>query len=310
MLKHLITIDQLSLKTILDIFKKAEHYLVHDRKTKKPSYKKSTLLQNKVIFNLFFEASTRTRSTFELAAKNLSADVINLNLATSSIKKGESVRDTILTIKAMQADCIVIRHKQSGIAQSIANLCGDDITVINAGDGTHSHPTQALLDVFTIQQYKKDFASLKVTIIGDILNSRVARSQIAALKLLGCKDINLVGPEILLPDSSEYFGSEVKIHHDLATGIKNADVVSALRLQRERMQHTLLLDDNDYFNNYGVSAEVLKLAKKDAVVIHPGPINREVEISSEVADGLQSLILQQVTNGVAIRMAVYELLLA
>lgn len=310
MLKHLINIEDLSLDDILSIFKKTEIYIQKDPKTNKVSYKKSDLLHNKIIFNLFFEASTRTRSTFELAAKNLSADVINLNLETSSIKKGESVKDTILTIKAMQADCIVLRHKQSGIAHSISKLCGDNVILINAGDGTNAHPTQALLDMFTIQKHKKDFSKLKVVITGDILNSRVARSQIATLKILGCKDIHLVGPEILLPDSNELFGKEVKIHHDLKAGIKDADVVSVLRLQRERMQHTLILDDNDYFRNYGISAEVLKLAKPDAVVIHPGPINREVEISSEVADGPQSLILEQVTHGVALRMAIYELLLA
>ena len=249
------------------------------------------------------------RNTFELAAKNLSADVVNLNLATSSIKKGETVRDTIMTIKAMQVDCIVLRHKQSGIAHSVAKLCGDDVTLINAGDGTNAHPTQALLDMFTIRKHKKDFSKLKVVITGDIMNSRVARSQIAALKILGCKDINLVGPEILLPDSTETFGVDVKIHHDFKTAVKNADVVSVLRLQRERMQHSLILDDNDYFRNFGITADVLKLAKPDAIVIHPGPINREVEISSEVADGPQSLILEQVTHGVALRMAIYEMLL-
>lgn len=309
MLKHLINIEDLDINIISDIFARTERYLQKDANNK-VSYKKSNLLSNKIVFNLFFEASTRTRSTFELAAKNLSADVVNLNLATSSINKGETVKDTILTVKATQADCIVLRHKQSGIAHSIAKLCGNDLTLINAGDGTNAHPTQALLDMFTLRQHKKDFSKIKFVIIGDILNSRVARSQIAALKILGCKDIHLVGPEILLPDSNELFGPQVKIHHDLKTGVKDADVVSVIRLQRERMQHTLILDDSDYFRNYGITTEILKLAKPDAVVIHPGPINREVEISSEVADGSQSLILQQVTNGVALRMAVYELLLS
>jgi len=309
MMKHLVNVEDLDLNAILDIFQRTERYLQLDPKTHKVTYKKSDLLHNKIIFNLFFESSTRTRSTFELAAKNLSADVVNLNLATSSIKKGETVRDTIMTIKAMQVDCIVLRHKQSGIAHSVAKLCGDDVTLINAGDGTNAHPTQALLDMFTIRKHKKDFSKLKVVITGDIMNSRVARSQIAALKILGCKDINLVGPEILLPDSTETFGVDVKIHHDFKTAVKNADVVSVLRLQRERMQHSLILDDNDYFRNFGITADVLKLAKPDAIVIHPGPINREVEISSEVADGPQSLILEQVTHGVALRMAIYEMLL-
>jgi len=309
MTNHLVNIEDLDKKTILEIFKKTDNYINIDRKSKKITYNKSELLKNKTIFNLFFESSTRTRSTFELAAKNLSANVIDLNLETSSIKKGESVKDTILTIKAMQVDCIVLRHKQSGIAHSIAKLCGDDITLINAGDGVNAHPTQALLDLYTILKHKPDFSNLKISIIGDILNSRVARSQIAIFKIFGCKDINLIGPEILLPDTSENFGPDVKVHHNLKSAIKNSDVVSVLRLQRERMQHSLILNDNDYFNNYGITSDILTLAKPDAIVIHPGPINREVEISSQVADGPQSLILEQVTNGVAIRMAVYELLL-
>lgn len=308
MYQHLVRVEDLTHEEILTIFNKAESYLSIDLKTLKISYKKSQLLQNKTIFNLFFEPSTRTRSTFELAAKNLSANVINLNLDTSSIKKGESVKDTILTIKAMQADCIVLRHKQNGIAGSVAELCGEDLVLINAGDGVNSHPTQALLDMFTIYKHKKNFADIKVTIIGDILHSRVARSQIAALKILGCANISLVGPEILLPDNTE-FGNSVNIYHDLKAGIRDADVVSVLRLQKERMQHSLLLDDNDYFSNYGIAQDILSLAKPDAIVMHPGPINRNVEISSEVADGNQSVILQQVTNGVAIRMAVYDKLL-
>ncbi len=306
--QHLVRVEDLTHEEILNIFNKAESYLVTGPKTHKISYKKSQLLQNKTIFNLFFEPSTRTRSTFELAAKNLSANVINLNLDTSSIKKGESVKDTILTIKAMQADCIVLRHKQNGIAGSVAELCGEDLVLINAGDGVNSHPTQALLDMFTIYKHKKNFTDIKITIIGDILHSRVARSQIAALKILGCTNINLVGPEILLPDNTE-FGNSVNVYHDLKAGIKDADVVSVLRLQKERMQHSLLLDDNDYFSNYGISQDILALAKPNAIVMHPGPINRNVEISSEVADGKQSVILQQVTNGVAIRMAVYDNLL-
>lgn len=308
MYQHLVRVEDLTHEEILTIFNKAESYLSIDLKTLKISYKKSQLLQNKTIFNLFFEPSTRTRSTFELAAKNLSANVINLNLDTSSIKKGESVKDTILTIKAMQADCIVLRHKQNGIAGSVAELCGEDLVLINAGDGVNSHPTQALLDMFTIYKHKKNFADIKVTIIGDILHSRVARSQIAALKILGCANISLVGPEILLPDNTE-FGNSINIYHDLKAGIRDADVVSVLRLQKERMQHSLLLDDNDYFSNYGIAQDILSLAKPDAIVMHPGPINRNVEISSEVADGNQSVILQQVTNGVAIRMAVYDKLL-
>jgi aspartate carbamoyltransferase catalytic subunit len=284
--------------------------MVKDSVTKKINYKKSDLLHNKNIFNLFFEPSTRTRSTFELAAKNLSANVINLNIDTSSMQKGETLKDTILTIKAMQADCIVIRHKQSGIAQSIANLCADELSVINAGDGINSHPTQALLDMYTILQHKPDLSNLKIAIIGDILNSRVARSQIAALKILGCTNINLIGPEILLPINNEYHSNHVTIYHDLKTGIKDADVICGLRLQKERMQHSLILDDSDYFNNYGITEDILKLAKPNAIVMHPGPLNREIEISSEVADGPQSVILEQVTNGVAIRMAVYETLLS
>jgi aspartate carbamoyltransferase catalytic subunit len=224
------------------------------------------------------------------------------------MQKGESLKDTILTIKAMQVHCLVVRHKQSGIAESIAKLCGDDLCLINAGDGTNAHPTQGLLDVFTILQHKPNLANLKIAIVGDIVHSRVAKSQIAVLQKLGCTNIHIIGPETLLPKDHQQFKS-VTFHSGLSSGVKDADVVSCLRLQKERMQHTLILDDQNYFNQYGITNEVLKLAKPNAIVIHPGPINREIEISSEVADGPQSVILEQVTNGVAIRMAIFDLYL-
>lgn len=308
-LQHLINIEDLTENDLLTILKLADQYLSVNFNTDKIEYKTSELLKNKSIFNLFFEPSTRTRATFELAAKNLSANVININLESSSIKKGESIKDTILTIKAMQADCIVVRHKESGIAKGIAELCKNDLTVINAGDGTNAHPTQALLDVYTILKYKKDIKNIKVAIIGDVLHSRVARSQIAALKRLGCNNIHIIGPENLLPRSPIEFGANVTAHNELKSGIKDADVISVLRQQKERMQHTLILNDEAYFQTFGVTAEILKLAKPDAIVLHPGPINRNVEISNEVADGPQSVILKQVTYGVAVRMAVFELFL-
>lgn len=306
---HLISVDRLLKQDILNIIDKAKANILSDNRKNKYSFRKSESLKHKNIINLFFEPSTRTRSAFEFAAKNLSANVINLDLEKSSLNKNESLRDTILTIKAMQPDAIVMRHKESGIAASIANLCGEEVSFINGGDGTHAHPTQGLLDIFTIVKHKPDPENTKIAIIGDIVHSRVANSQIAALEILNYKNIHLIAPATLLPENMNKYGDNITIHHDLKTGIKDADVVSCLRIQKERIQHTLILDDNDFYARYGITSEIMKLAKPDAIVMHPGPVNRGVEISSEVADGPQSVILEQVANGVAIRMAIFELLL-
>lgn len=302
-LKHLLTMEQLTADQIEMILHKAETFIQPDGRI----YSEYPFLQGKTVANLFFEPSTRTRSTFELAAKKLGADVINLDIENSSTKKGESIKDTFLTMLAMQCDAIVIRHPEEGIAEYVAGL-SDQISVLNAGDGAHAHPTQALLDLLTIRRHKGDFENLSVAIVGDILHSRVARSQIAGLKAVGVKDIRIVAPAALLPSDPESFG--VKIFQNLNQGLAGVDVIITLRLQYERMKSSLIKDEEDYFNQFGIKADTLRLAKPDAIVMHPGPINREVEISSEVADGAQSLILKQVTYGLAVRMAVLTLLLS
>ncbi len=268
--------------------------------------KKVPLLRGQAIFNLFFEPSTRTRTTFEIAAKRLSADVINLAINVSSASKGESVLDTVANLSAMQADMFVVRHAQSGAPYLIARHVSPDIHVINAGDGRHAHPTQGLLDVFTVRRYKKDFTQLRVAIVGDVLHSRVARSQIHALTTLGVPELRVIGPKTLLPSHVEDLG--VQVYHDMAKGLKDVDVIMMLRLQNERMQGTFLPSPQEFFKSYGLTAEKLALAKPDAIVLHPGPMNRGVEIDSSVADGKQSVILPQVTFGIAIRMAVMSIL--
>jgi aspartate carbamoyltransferase catalytic subunit len=268
--------------------------------------KKVPLLRGKSVFNLFFENSTRTRTTFEIAAKRLSADVINLNIAASSTSKGESLLDTIDNLAAMQADMFVVRHSQSGapylIAEHLARVGKDHVHVVNAGDGSHAHPTQALLDMYTIRHYKKDFTNLRVAIVGDILHSRVARSDIHALTTLGVPEIRVVAPLTLLPNGLENMG--VHVFTDANEGLKDVDVIIMLRLQNERMAGAMLPSEQEFFKNYGLTLERLALAKPDAIVMHPGPMNRGVEIDSLVADGSQSVILSQVTFGIAVRMAV------
>jgi aspartate carbamoyltransferase catalytic subunit len=301
-LKHLLTMEQLDAATIDAILNKAETFIQPDGRI----HSEYPFLQGKTVANLFFEPSTRTRSTFELAAKKLGAEVINLDIESSSTKKGESIKDTFLTMLAMQCDGIVIRHSEEGIAEYVASL-SDQASVLNAGDGAHAHPTQALLDLLTIRRHKGDFKDLSVAIVGDILHSRVARSQIAGLKAVGVKDIRVVAPKVLLPLNPETFG--VKLFNNLEEGLAGVDVIITLRLQFERMSTTLVQDERAYFDTFGIKADTLKYAKPDAIVMHPGPINREVEISSEVADGAQSLILQQVTYGLAVRMAVLTMLL-
>jgi aspartate carbamoyltransferase catalytic subunit len=272
--------------------------------------KKVPLLRGKSVFNLFFENSTRTRTTFEIAAKRLSADVINLNINTSSASKGESLLDTVDNLAAMQADMFVVRHASSGapylIAQHLAATQRQHIRVINAGDGRHAHPTQGLLDMYTIRHYKKDFTNLTIAVVGDILHSRVARSQIHALTTLGVPEVRVIAPKTLLPIGVEHMG--VRVFNDMKEGLRGVDVVMMLRLQNERMQGALLPSPQEYFKSYGLTPEKLALAKPDAIVMHPGPMNRGVEIDSAVADGKQAVILPQVTFGIAVRMAVMAML--
>ncbi len=297
-LKHLLTTEGLPKKLIEQILETADQFVsVGDR-----DVKKVPLLRGKSVFNLFFENSTRTRTTFEIAAKRLSADVINLNINASSASKGESLLDTIDNLAAMNADMFVVRHAESGAAHLIAQHVKPGIAVINAGDGRHAHPTQGLLDMYTIRHYKKSFHNLSVAIVGDILHSRVARSGIHALTTLGCPDVRVIGPKTLIPTDVERMG--VTVHHDMQRGLEGCDVVIMLRLQNERMSGSLLPSAHEYFKSYGLTADKLARAKPDAIVMHPGPMNRGVEIESGIADGMQSVILPQVTFGIAVRMAV------
>jgi len=267
--------------------------------------KKVPLLRGKSVFNLFFEPSTRTRTTFEIAAKRLSADVINLNISVSSSTKGETLLDTVDNLCAMHADMFVVRHSSSGAAHLIASHVAPHVHVINAGDGRHAHPTQGLLDIYTIRHYKKDFAKLSVAIVGDVLHSRVARSLIHGLTTLGVPEVRVIAPQTLLPAGVEALG--VRVFHDMRQGLKDCDVVVMLRLQNERMRGALLPSAQEYFKHYGLSADKLAVARRDAIVMHPGPMNRGVEIDSTVADGPHTVILPQVTFGIAVRMAVMSI---
>jgi aspartate carbamoyltransferase catalytic subunit len=297
-LVHLLSIEGLPRAVIHQILDTAGTFLsVNEREVKKVP-----LLRGKSVFNLFFENSTRTRTTFEIAAKRLSADVINLDIARSSTAKGESLLDTIANLSAMHADMFVVRHSESGAPYLIAQHCAPHVHVVNAGDGRHAHPTQGLLDMYTIRHYKRDFTNLTVAIVGDIVHSRVARSDIHALTTLGVPEVRAVGPKTLVPGDLKEMG--VRVCHDMAEGIRDADVIIMLRLQNERMAGALLPSAGEFFKNYGLTQDKLALAKPDAIVMHPGPINRGVEIDSSVADGGQSVILPQVTFGIAVRMAV------
>ena len=300
-LKHFLSIDGLNEPILTEILDTAESFT----SMSKQQVKKVPLLRGKTIVNLFFENSTRTRTTFELAATRLSADVLSLNIATSATSKGESLLDTIHNLEAMHVDMFVVRHAISGAGHFIAQNTAPHISVINAGDGQHAHPTQAMLDMFTIRQYKQDFKPLKVAIIGDILHSRVARSQIQALNVLGVKEIRVIAPKTLLPSHVESLG--VVVYNNLEEGLAGVDVVIMLRLQKERMTAALLPSEREYFKCFGLTEARLKLAKPDAIVMHPGPINRGVEMESSIADGPQSVILQQVSNGIAVRMAIMSL---
>jgi len=269
--------------------------------------KKVPLCRGKIVANLFFETSTRTRTTFELAAKRLSADVINLNISTSATAKGETLLDTLRNLEAMHCDMFVVRHADSGTAHFFAHHAKPGVSVLNAGDGRHAHPTQAMLDMLTIRRHKGDFNRLRVAIVGDILHSRVARSQILALNTLGAHEVRVIAPRTLIPAAAESLG--VKVFHDLQEGIRDADVIIMLRLQRERMGGALLPSEHEYFQLFGLTEERLVTARPDAIVMHPGPINRGVEMSSQVVDGPRSVILQQVSYGIAVRMAVIAMAL-
>jgi aspartate carbamoyltransferase catalytic subunit len=294
---HLLSTEGLSRDILTHILDTATQFVsVSDR-----DVKKVPLLRGKSVFNLFFENSTRTRTTFEIAAKRLSADVFNLDIARSSASKGETLLDTIANLSAMAADIFVVRHSESGAPYLIAEHVAPHVHVINAGDGRHAHPTQGLLDAYTIRHFKQDFSNLRVAIVGDVLHSRVARSDIHAFTTLGCAEVRVVGPRTLIPSDLSQLG--VKVFYALEEGIRDCDVVIALRLQNERMSGALLPSSQEYFKNFGLTTTRLQAAKPDAIVMHPGPINRGVEIASSIADGPQSVILEQVTNGLAVRMA-------
>jgi len=301
-LLHFLSIEGLNQAILTEILDTAESFTsVTER-----NVKKVPILRGKTVANLFFEPSTRTRSTFELAEQRLSADILSLNVSTSATTKGESLLDTLQNLEAMQIDMFVIRHQDSGSAHFFAQHVRPGVSVLNAGDGQHAHPTQAMLDMFTIRHYKKDFSSLRVAIVGDILHSRVARSQIHALNLLNTAEVRVIAPRTLLPVETESLG--VKVYNNLEQGLKDADVIIMLRLQKERMRGALLPSEKEYFRLYGLSQDRLKLARDDAIVMHPGPANRGVEIESSVMDGKQSVILQQVSFGISVRMAVMSMI--
>jgi aspartate carbamoyltransferase catalytic subunit len=304
-LTHLLTLEGLPADVIRNILDTADPFVsIGEREVKKVP-----LLRGKAVFNLFFENSTRTRTTFEIAAKRLSADVINLNIGASSTSKGETLLDTIDNLVAMDADIFVVRHAQSGaphlIAQHLLEQGRSHVHVVNAGDGRHAHPTQGLLDLYTIRHYKKDFENLTVAIVGDILHSRVARSLIHGLTTLGTPEVRVIGPRTLMPANVESMG--VRVFSDMREGLRGCDVVVMLRLQNERMKGALLPSAGEFFKNYGLTQQKLALAKPDAIVMHPGPMNRGVEIDSPVADGERAVILPQVTFGIAVRMAVMSM---
>ena len=297
--KHLLGLEELTAEEITLLLDNAAG--MKDIFTR--TIKKVPTLRGKIVCNLFFENSTRTRTSFELAAKRLSADVISFSVATSSVAKGESLLDTARTIQAMGADFVVMRHSCPGTPLLLSKRL--NMSVINAGDGAHEHPTQGLLDTFTIREKKGSLKGLKIAIVGDILHSRVARSDIWAWTKLGAQ-VALVGPSTLVPKQFEKIGCE--IHNSLKDGISGADVINLLRIQLERQRRNLFPSIREYRLLYGLTRERLKYAKPDVMVMHPGPVNRGVEIAQEVADGPHSVINQQVTNGIAVRMAVLYLL--
>ncbi|MDD5389334.1 MAG: aspartate carbamoyltransferase catalytic subunit [Gallionellaceae bacterium] len=301
-LKHLLSLDGLPARILTQILDTAASFVaVGEREVKSVP-----LLRGKAVFNIFFENSTRTRTTFEIAAKRLSADVVNLNINASSQSKGETLLDTVANLSAMHADMFVVRHAAAGAAHLIARHVAPHISVVNAGDGRCAHPTQGLLDMFTIRHFKGGFHNLRVAIVGDVLHSRVARSQIHGLTTLGCPEVRVIAPKTLLPRDVGNLG--VHVYHNMEQGLKDVDVVMMLRLQNERMQGARLPSAGEFYKHWGLTTEKLRYAKPDAIVMHPGPMNRGVEIDSEVADGPQAVILAQVTFGIAVRMAVMSIL--
>lgn len=300
-LRHLLTLRGLSREQITDLLDRAESFLTP------PGHHaaSSEVLEGITVANLFFEPSTRTRASFELAAKRLGADVLNLNVSTSSRKKGESILDTIYTLQAMLVDVFVVRDASAGVPGYIARNVNDYVSILNGGEADVSHPTQGLLDLMTIRHHKPEFEKLTVAIVGDIAHSRVARSAAEGLRTMGVGELRLISPRALAPEPHEFPGA--RLLDDLKQGIRGADVVMALRIQRERIDS---LDEipgmDEYFANFGVSHERMKLAAPDAIVMHPGPMNRGIEIESSLADGPSSVIVEQVTNGVAVRMALLE----
>ncbi|MGE0221810.1 MAG: aspartate carbamoyltransferase catalytic subunit [Acetobacteraceae bacterium] len=298
--KHLLAIEGLEPPAITQLLDLAESYVLLNRSGKT----QRDLLRGRTLINLFFEDSTRTRTSFELAGKRLGADVINMSVSTSSVNKGETLLDTAATLNAMQCDLLVVRHGQSGAPSLLAQKV--DAAVINAGDGTHEHPTQALLDALTIKRRKGRIAGLTVAICGDVMHSRVARSNIHLLTTMGCQ-VRVIGPPTLMPSGIADLG--VQVHHDMASGLAGADIVMMLRLQRERMAGGQVPSAREFFRFWGLDAEKLAYAKPDALVMHPGPMNRGVEIDSAVADDPhRSVIKEQVEMGVAVRMAVLDTL--
>ena len=296
--KHILSIKDLSIKDITDILTKAEKFL-NKRNKKKSSF------SNKNIINLFFEDSTRTLTSFELAGKQLGASVINMSIATSSIKKGETLIDTAMTLNAMDPDILIVRHNMSGVPYLLSEKV--NCSVINAGDGSNEHPTQALLDALTIKRHKKRISGLEVAILGDVLHSRVARSNIYLLNKLGAK-VRVICPPTLLPPNIEELG--VKVFKNLEDGLNNVDIIMVLRIQKERMSGSFVPSEKEFFKFWGLDRKKLNNAKKNALVMHPGPINRGIEIDSDVADDIgRSLILEQVKLGVAIRMSIIDELL-
>jgi aspartate carbamoyltransferase catalytic subunit len=297
--QHLLAINDISPLESIALLELAEKYVEVSRQIDK----RHAMLQGRTQVNLFFEASTRTQSSFEIAGKRLGADVMNMAIANSAVSKGETLLDTAMTINAMQPDFLVVRHPSSGAVELLAQKVS--CAVINAGDGQHEHPTQALLDALTIRRHKNRFEGLIVAICGDVLHSRVARSNIHLLNKLGVQ-VRVVAPSTLLPSGIANCG--VEVHRTMAEGLKDADVVMMLRLQLERMTGAFVPSIREYYRFYGLNAEKLKLAKPDALVMHPGPMNRGIEIDSDVADGVQSVIREQVEMGVAVRMAVLDAL--
>lgn len=299
--RHLLGIEGLSASEITGLLDLAESAVEISRQVEK----KKSVLRGRTQINLFFESSTRTQSSFELAGKRLGADVMNMAVGNSSLKKGETLMDTAMTLNAMRPDILVVRHHAAGAVELLSQKVG--CSVINAGDGAHEHPTQALLDALTIRRHKGDIAGLTIAICGDIAHSRVARSNIILLNTLGAH-VRVVGPSTLLPRNVDRLG--VEPFNDMRAGLRDADIVMMLRLQRERMDGSYVPSVREYFRFFGLDAEKLALAKPNALVMHPGPMNRGVEIDSSVADGAQSLIREQVEMGVAVRMAVLEALAA